>query len=298
MTVLRTPDEAFDNLPDFPFSPNYVETPDGLRMHYLDEGEGPVVVLLHGEPSWSFLYRKMIPILVDGGFRCIAPDLIGFGRSDKPIDPDAYTYASHEGWLTAGLSAMGLGPAHLFCQDWGGLLGLRLVARQPDQFLSVCAANTFLPVGNVGDNPAFMKWREFSQSVPELPVGGIIKGGTARPMSEAAIAGYDAPYPDESYKAAARKFPTLVPLTSDDPEARINAELWANLSRYEAPFLTLFGDSDPIMLGAEKFFQQRVPGAAGQPHAIIEQAAHFIQEDAGEELATRLVEWLSDIPAA
>ncbi len=294
--VLRTPDEAFSDLPDFAFSPNYLTVTDQtlgeLRVHYLDEGSGPLVLLLHGEPSWSYLYRKMIPPLVAAGFRCVAPDLVGFGRSDKPARREDYSYSRHLDWLTQTINALELNQIHLFCQDWGGLLGLRLVAAEPDRFASVCASNTILPTGQGEPSTAFIKWRDFSQSVPEFPTGKIIETGCARPFSDSVKAAYDAPYPDESYKAGARAFPPLVPITADIDGATENREAWKTLAAYERPFLTLFGDSDPIMAGVEKFFQARVPGCQGQPHAIIEQAAHFIQEDAGEELTTHLIPWL------
>ncbi|MEM9532167.1 MAG: haloalkane dehalogenase [Pseudomonadota bacterium] len=299
MAVLRTPDDAFANLPGYPFAPRYVTIDDhelgALRVHAVDEGEGPTVLLLHGEPSWSYLYRKMIPPLVEAGFRCVAPDLVGFGRSDKPQDRSVFSYKRHLYWLVSTLDALDLEPVHLFCQDWGGLLGLRLVGEQPHRFASVCAANTVLPTGTMGANEAFIQWRDFSQTVDPFPTGRIISGGCARPVDDAVQAAYDAPYPDETYKAAARAFPTLVPITEDMPGAADNRAAWQALTRFERPFLTLFGDSDPIMAGADQLFQKKVPGCAGQPHAIIPKAAHFIQEDAGEELTQHLIPWLNAI---
>lgn len=263
-------------------------------MHFVDAGpaDGPVFLLLHGEPTWSYLYRKMIPPLVAAGFRCVAPDLIGFGRSDKPAAVSDYTYDRHLQWLGSGLDAIGVGQINLFCQDWGGLLGLRLVAAQPKRFDSVCAANTILPTGEHPPSEGFLKWRAYSQSVERLDAGRIVAGGCARPVADEAVEGYRAPYPDETYNAGARAFPLLVPIEPGAAEASENRHAWKVLDRFERPFLTLFADSDPVMSGAERVFLNRVPGCAGQPHAIIENAGHFIQEDAGEELAERLVAWL------
>jgi haloalkane dehalogenase len=299
MEFLRTPDAATEGLPDYPFAANYLEVGDAdegrLRMHFVDCGPrgGPLMLLLHGEPSWSYLYRKMIPPLAAAGVRCVAPDLIGFGRSDKPTERGDYTYARQLDWLRSLLDQLELDGVNLFCQDWGGLLGLRLLAERPERFASVCAANTFLPTGLEPVSDAFLRWREFSQSVPEFPVGGIIAGATARPLAAEVRAAYDAPFPDERYKAGARAFPLLVPTEPDLAEARHNRDAWKVLAQYERPFLTLFGDGDPVTAGAEKILQARIPGAADQPHKIIRNAGHFIQEDAGEELADALIEWLS-----
>ncbi|MFK7958797.1 MAG: haloalkane dehalogenase [Lysobacterales bacterium] len=297
--VLRTPDEAFSHLPGYPFAPNYLTVSDDtlgdLRVHYLDEGQGPTVLLLHGEPSWSYLYRKMIPPLVAAGYRCVAPDLIGFGRSDKPTQRAHYSYDRHLDWLGQTLDGLNLNHIHLFCQDWGGLLGLRLVAAQPNQFASVCASNTVLPTGQGKPAQAFIQWRDFSQSVAEFPTGKIIGSGCARPLSDEERGAYDAPFPDETYKAGARAFPPMVPITEDIAGAKENQQAWASLGQWEKPFLTLFGDSDPIMAGIEKVFQQHVPGCKNQPHAIIADGGHFIQEDAGEALVEHLVPWLNGL---
>jgi haloalkane dehalogenase len=298
MQLLWTPEADTEGLPGYPFAANYLNVGDAddgpVRMHFVDHGprSGPVMLLLHGEPSWSYLYRKMIPPLAAAGMRCIAPDLIGFGRSDKPAEQSDYTYARHLGWVRSLLDQLELDSFHFFGQDWGGLLGLRLLAERPERFASACAANTFLPTGREPVSDAFARWREFSQSVPEFPVGGIIAGATVRPVSDEVRAAYDAPFPDESYKAGARKFPLLVPVEPDLEEAQNNQAAWKVLAQYERPFLTLFGDGDPITAGAEKILQSRIPGATDQPHKIIRDAGHFIQEDAGEELADELVEWL------
>ena len=219
MKALRTPDERFENLPGYPFAPNYSEV-DGLRVHYVDEGpsDASPVLMLHGEPSWSYLYRKMIPIVAAGGHRAVAPDLVGFGRSDKPTAREDYTYASHVEWMRELLfDQLDLREITLVCQDWGGLIGLRLVAEHPDRFARVVTANTLLPTGDEPPPEAFFSWRKFSQDVPELPVGRILQGATVSELPPEVMAAYDAPFPDESYKAGARQFPLLVPVTPDDP---------------------------------------------------------------------------------
>jgi haloalkane dehalogenase len=299
MKIVQTPAERFVGLPGWPYDSVTVEVEAGddsprLRMAAVDEGPrgAPVVLLLHGEPSWSYLYRKMIGPLVAAGYRVVAPDLVGFGRSDKPTERTLYTYARHVAWVRALVDALGLDGITLFCQDWGGLIGLRLVGEQPDRFARVCAANTFLPTGDRRPPDAFFAWQQFSQTVPELPVGGIVRRGCAREMPDDVAAAYDAPYPSEESKAGARQFPTLVPTSPDDPAAPANRRAWEGLARYTRPFLTLFGDSDPITRGGERALQAKIPGAAGQPHATIARAGHFLQEDAGEELADRLVAWM------
>ncbi|MEU0503002.1 haloalkane dehalogenase [Nocardia sp. NPDC005998] len=295
MHALRTPEERFAGLPDFPFSPHYAEVAAGdggdtrLRVHYLDEGprDGEVVVLLHGEPSWSFLYRSMIPVLVAAGRRCVAPDLIGFGRSDKPVDRADYTYARHVEWLREALfDHLDLASITLVCQDWGGLIGLRLVAEHPERFARVVTANTGLPDGTAKLTDAFLAWQRFSQETPQFPVGAIIENGCRTNLSPEAVAAYDAPFPDESYKAGARAFPLLVPTRPDDPAAAANRRAWEQLARFDKPFLTAFSDGDPITAGGEKVFQRKIPGASGQPHTVIEGAGHFLQEDSGPRLAS------------
>lgn len=287
--LLRTPDARFSNLPDYPFAPHYA-TIGTVRIHYVDEGppDAAPIVLLHGEPSWSYLYRHMIPILAEAGHRVIAPDLVGFGKSDKPAARSAHTYQRHVDWMRALLiEALDLQHITLFGQDWGGLIGLRLVAEHPDRFARVVAANTALPTGE-GANEAFAQWRTFSQEVPEFPVGRILQQATVTDLPPEVLAAYEAPFPEEHYKAGARMLPVLVPIAPDDPAVDANRAAWEVLSTWEKPFLTLFSDSDPITAGVEKVFQARVPGAAGQPHQIIEDAGHFLQEDKGETLA-RLV---------
>jgi len=302
MRVLRTPDECFADLPDYPFAPHSVEVPSGdgarLRMHYVDEGPrgADPVLCLHGEPSWSFLYREMIPAIAAAGHRVVAPDLVGFGRSDKPAERSDYTYQRHVDWLRAFLEALDLRRITLFCQDWGGLLGLRLVAEHPDRFARVVAANTFLPTGETPPSDGFMAWRGFSQQVPTFPTGRILQGATTRELSTAEVAAYDAPFPDESYKSGARQFPLLVPIASDDPAVAANRAAWQRLERFEKPFLTLFSDNDPVTRGFDAPMQQRIPGAKGRPHATLP-GGHFLQEDCGGELARRIVAFIAETPA-
>jgi len=303
MHVLRTPDERFDGLPDFPFSPHYVEVPagegltgdvegDALRVHYLDEGpaDGPVVLCLHGEPSWSFLYRTMLPVLTDAGLRVVAPDLIGFGRSDKPTTRTDYTYQRHVDWMWAAVEAMDLHDITLVCQDWGGLIGLRLVGEDPDRFARVVAANTFLPTGDRPAGDAFLAWQRFSQEVEDFTVGRIVNGGCTTELSDDVVAAYDAPFPDDDSKAGARQFPMLVPTTPDDPAAAANRAAWESLRAFTKPFLCAFSDRDPITGGADRMLQAEIPGCEGQAHTTIEGGGHFLQEDRGPQLAAVVVE--------
>ncbi|WP_324827342.1 haloalkane dehalogenase [Qipengyuania zhejiangensis] len=295
MEILRTPAERFAVIPDFPFAENWFEVDlgDGLtaRQHYVDEGpaDAPPVLLLHGEPSWSFLYRKMIPILVDAGFRVLAPDLIGFGKSDKPDDPEFYTYARHVEWLTQWRDAIEPRPAALFCQDWGGLLGLRMVAQSPELFSCVVASNTFLPAGGT-PSPAFLAWREFARTSPDFAIGPLLDRATATARTEAEIAAYDAPFPSEPYKAGARAFPGLVPVEDGMPGVEENKRAWPALAAYSKPFLTLFGEDDPITKGSERFLIERIAGAAGQPHLTLPNCGHFCQEDQPVALAQGVIE--------
>lgn len=283
---VRTPEERFLNLSDYPFEPHYLEV-EGLRMHYLDEPgtSGETVLMLHGEPSWSFLYRKMIPGINRVGHRCVAPDLIGFGKSDKPTNREDYTYQRHMDWLRDFIHQLGLKDITLFAQDWGGLLGLRMVAEEPSLFRRVVVANTFLPTGDEPASEAFLQWREFSQNHRGFNIGKIVEMANVAPLGPGVFEAYNAPFPDESFKAGARRFPALVPISSDDPAAEPNREAWKALKQWDKPFLTAFSDKDPIMAGLDKLFQKLVPGAKGQQHVVIEGAGHFLQEEKGEELA-------------
>lgn len=291
MDAIRTPDDRFENLPGYDFTPNYLDVA-GLRMHYVDEGPGDAapVLLVHGEPSWSYLYRKMIPLLAAAGHRVIAPDLIGFGRSDKPSEISDYTYQRHVDWMTQFVTDLDLRDITLFGQDWGSLIGLRVAAENADRFARIAIGNGALPTGDHAVSEAFMQWREFATTSPRFDIGRIIQRATVSEMSEDEVAAYDAPFPDDSYKAGARAFPALVPITPDDPASEANRRAWAALTEWRKPFLTAFSDKDPILGGGEKVFKKLVPGAAGQPHVIIEDGGHFLQEDKGEELARIVVD--------
>jgi haloalkane dehalogenase len=305
MKVLRTPDERFTGLPGYDFSPHYLEvaTGDGggtLRVHHLDEGPADAaetILLLHGEPSWCFLYRHMVPLLAGAGFRVVAPDLVGFGRSDKPADRADYTYARHVEWMRAALfDELDLSGVTLVGQDWGGLIGLRLVAEHPDRFRRVVAANTGLPTGDTDMGEAFMAWQKFSQEAPELPVGRIVGAGCSSSPADDVVAAYDAPFPDETYKEGARQFPLLVPTRPDDPATVANRKAWDVLRTFDKPFLCAFSDADPITKGADGLFLSEVPGTGGQEHPTIAGAGHFLQEDSGPALAGAVIEFVNRNP--
>jgi haloalkane dehalogenase len=292
MRVLRTPDDRFADLPGFPYAPSYATTSDGLRMAYVDEGSGPTVLLLHGEPSWSYLYRTMVPVLVDAGFRCVAPDLIGFGRSDKPAELDDHSYARHVEWLRSVLfDELDLTGVTLVCQDWGGLLGLRLVAEHAHRFARVCAANTGLPDGSARLPEQWWQFRDFVARTEDLPVGMLVSLGCAEPMAAQVQAAYDAPFPDASYKAGPRAMPDLIPQDAQNPATADNLRAWEVLSGLDLPFLCAFSDRDPITAGADRPLRSRIPGAQGQPHTTITGAGHFLQEDRGPELARVVADW-------
>lgn len=292
MDVLRTPDERFENLADWSYAPRYTPVFDAdgtpLRIHHVDEGpkDQPPILLMHGEPSWAYLYRGVIADLTARGRRAIAPDLVGFGRSDKPAQRTDYTYERHVAWMSDWLVRNELTNIVLFCQDWGGLIGLRLVAAFPDRFAAVVVSNTGLPIG-AGKTAGFEAWLNFSQNVPELPVGFILNGGTARDLSDAERAAYDAPFPDERYKEGARIFPALVPITPEHASVAENKAAWGVLERFDKPFITAFSDADPITKGGEAVFQSRVPGARGVAHTTLK-GGHFVQEDSPNEIAALL----------
>jgi haloalkane dehalogenase len=307
MDVLRTPESRFESLPGYDFDPHYAEVDAGdgtnrLRVHYIDEGPKgahDTVLLLHGEPSWCYLYRKMIGPLVDAGYRVVAPDLVGFGRSDKPAARADYSYARHVEWMRAALfDELDLLDLTLVGQDWGGLVGLRLVAEHPERFAPVVAANTGLPTGDTDLGEAFFAWRTFSQETPELPVGRIVATGCATPMSDEVVAAYDAPFPDESYKEGARQFPVLVPATPDDPANAANRRAWDVLREFRRPFLCAYSDGDPITRRADLLFLDAVPGTKGLTHPTITGAGHFLQEDRGPELAAAVVDFVGSTPIA
>ncbi len=315
MGVVRTPDERFVDLPDYPFEPHYVDvTAQGVepvRMHYVDAGppDGPVVVLLHGQPTWSYLYRTMIPVLNAAGLRTIAPDHIGFGRSDKLTDPTDYTFARHVEWMTSFFDAVDLEQATLFVQDWGGPIGLSALAAVPDRFARIVASNTILHTSDpeladavtwanhgLGDGrvvlqEALVDYVLFCQRTPQL-VPSMFVDAVAGPLPDDVKAAYDAPFPDRSYEAGLRQMTSLIPLTGNDPGAAIGRRTWEVLRRWERPFLTAYSDADPATGGWDTVFQDRVPGARGQAHTTIHGAGHFIQEQAGEQLARIIIEFI------
>jgi haloalkane dehalogenase len=300
MDVLRTPDDRFTDLPDFPYRPRYTEVDDDaggrLRVAFLDEGppEAEPVLLMHGEPSWSFLYRSMVKPLVDAGHRVIAPDLVGFGRSDKPSRAEDYTYARHVGWMRrAIIEGLDLSGICLVGQDWGGLIGLRLLAEDAERFARVVVANTGLPTGDDRMSEAFDRWQRFSQTSPAFDIGRIVTSGCATQLPPEVVAAYEAPFPTDEYKAGARVFPSLVPTRPDDPAAEANRQAWKVLEIWERPFLTAFSDRDPITGGGDRIFQRTVPGARGQAHITISGAGHFLQEDRGAQLAGVVADFIA-----
>jgi haloalkane dehalogenase len=302
MQLLRTPDEAFAGIDDFPFAPHYAGVTDAdgtaLRIHYIDEGpaDAAPVLLMHGEPSWSYLYRRFVGPLVAAGHRVIAPDLIGFGKSDKLAARSDYTYERHVAWMSAWLVALDLRDITLFCQDWGGLIGLRLVAAFPDRFARLVIANTGMPTGT-GMSDGFQQWLTISQTIPNFPAGMIVNMGTTRELSPAEIAAYDAPFPDESFKEGARQFPTLVPVTPEHGSVAENIAAWRVLEAFEKPVLTCFSDNDPVTKGGEAAIIARIPGAKGQPHVIVP-GGHFLQEDAPEQLVALINAFIADTSVA
>ncbi|MEW4447868.1 haloalkane dehalogenase [Qipengyuania sp. JC766] len=275
----RTPDDRFAGIPDYPFDPRYHMLDDGLRLHYLDEGprHATPVLMLHGEPSWSYLYRKMICPVVEAGYRVLAPDLIGFGKSDKPTSKSDFTYARHVGWMEEWLEATGIANIVLVCQDWGSLIGLRLLAAHPEKFAAVVLSNGGLPAGQPAPR-AFAAWRRFSRYSPVFPVGRIIQRGTVRTLADAEVAAYDAPFPTRGSKAAARIFPSLVPLGSNSAVPDQEAA-WRVLETFDRPFTCCFSDKDPITRGGDAIFRKRVPGARDNPLHRTLSGSHFIQED-------------------
>ena len=297
--VLRTPDKCFNDLPDFPYEPHYVEV-NGLRIHYLDEGpiDADPILLMHGEPTWCFLYRKMIPGLVAAGHRCIAPDLIGFGKSDKLASRDDYSYQFHVDTMNEFVHAIDLRNITLFCQDWGSLIGIRALIDNLDRYTRLIVANGGLPTGDPAPEEyrtavdSFATWLEFSQTTKDFPVGQIANIHSASDLTDEVMAAYDAPFPNDAYKAAAWVFPSLVPITVDNPETDNNRKGWKVLTEWQGEVLTLFSDMCPYSKGGEMPFQKFMPGGKGQPHEIIKGGGHFVQEDKGELLAEKIVAWL------
>lgn len=295
MKTLRTPDSRFENLPDYPFQPNYVDV-DEMRMHYVDEGprNGEVMLLLHGEPSWSYLYRTMIPPLKAAGLRVIAPDLIGFGRSDKPARKSDYSYAAHVAWMAQFVELLDLRGITLFCQDWGSLIGLRVAAENEQRFARIALGNGGLPTGDQELPRAFRIWRAFARFSPWFPIGKIVQSGTITELPNEVVAAYDAPFPSSKFKAGARAFPMLVPSRPDDPASEANRAAWKTFGGWQKPFLTTFSNRDPVTRGGEVPWQETVPGAKHREHVKIKNAGHFLQEDKGPELADILIAFVKD----
>jgi len=333
MEILRTPEERFSNLPGYPFPPHYMEVDDGeghiVRMHYLDEGpsDGPVILCMHGQPVWSYLYRKMIPLFTAQGYRVIAPDLIGFGKSDKPTRPDDYTYARHVGWVTSLVTGLNLQGVTFFGQDWGGLIGLRVVAENEVRFSRVAIANTGLPdakgvplelapkmhayydsievptaeglgrhfVENT-NGMGFLHWVKFAAEASDFVVSNMVKNSSPVGIPDDEAAAFDAPFPSDDYMAGARKFPSLVPIIPDNPAIPANRAAWDVFHKWEKPFLTAFSDMDPVTAGGEKRFQAEVPGAQGQLHTVIKQAGHFLQHDQPDALCAVIMDFIAANP--
>lgn len=297
MQILRTPDERFQNLPDFPFAPHYftVRDEDGtdIRIHFVDEGprDAAPILLMHGNPTWAYLYRKMIPPLVAAGHRVIAVDLVGCGRSDKPARKDDYTLARHYDWMSKWLTGLDLSNITLFCQDWGGTIGIWLVSQFPDRFDRVIAANTGLPLGE-GESDFMKMWVGMMREATDFPWPMLEQGMQAK-LSAEELAAYRAPFPTNAYEAGIIKFPVLIAVQPDNPGAPLNREAWARLANFKKPFLTIFGDLDPVARGWDKRAHQHIPGTAGLPHHNIPHASHFIQEDAPAELVEHILRFLA-----
>ena len=291
MRVLRTPDDRFAALPGFDYPPRYADA-GGLRMAYVEDGppDGEPVLLLHGEPSWSFLYRTVLPVLAGAGLRAIAADLVGFGRSDKPAEMGDHTYARHVEWVRAfAFDALGLSGVTLVGQDWGGLIGLRLVAEHPGRFARVVAANTGLPTGDQQMPEVWLRFREVVRTAPTLGISRLVQSGCVHPLPDEVLAAYEAPFPDESFKAGPRAMPSLVPTTPDDPASDANRAAWVRLAAWDKPFLVAFSDRDPITGAMAPILERTVPGAV---RTVIDGAGHFLQEDAGERLGAAIVDFI------
>lgn len=299
MRILRTDEARFTGLPDYPFAPNYLDVAPNLRMHYVDEGPatGTPVLMLHGEPSWSYLYRHMIPLVSQAGYRVLAPDLIGFGKSDKPASVDDYSYDRHLTWLAHWLETLDLRNITLVCQNWGSLLGLRLAAEHPQRFSRIIVGNGMLPTGEARVPTVFSLWKAFATHSPWFPVGRIVQIGTERTLSKAELAAYEAPFPTAEYKAGARAFPKLVPVSPEDPASEANKAAWRVLEKWRKPFITCFSAGDPITRGGDRYMQRRIPGAHGQPHITL-RGGHFLQEDSPEAFARTIIDALKTEMAA
>jgi haloalkane dehalogenase len=297
MKLLRTPDERFQNLPEFFFKPNYLKV-EKIRIHYIDEGptDGKIFLLMHGEPSWCYLYRYMIPLLVKAGYRVIAPDLVGFGRSDKPMEQSDHSYHKHIEWMTKWLKSLEIKDITLFCQDWGALIGLRVAIENQEKFSRIILSNGGLPTGEQRMSKAFLEWQEFSKTATKFDIKRIIQSATVKKLSKDVLKAYDAPFPDDRYKIGPRIMPSLVPTTINDPESDANKRAIEDFKKWEKPFLTAFSDKDPITRGTEKFWKENIPGGKGQKHVIVKDGGHFIQEDKGSELVDIILDFIESNP--
>ena len=297
MQPLRTPDGCFLHLPEYDFAPHYLNIPDerfgSLRMHYVEEGtaEGPPLLLLHGQGSWAYLYRRMIPLLVASGFRVIAPDYIGFGRSDKLPSTEDYTFQRHIDWLTSFLDQMGLRNVSAYLFDWGGFFGLRIAAERPEFFGRLVLSNTNLPTGQGGGNAWFINWRAQQLAMPRFPQGEMVNDGVVHKLRPEIIAAFNAPYPDESYKTGPRRFPMILPILAEDPAAIANGRAWDVLAGWQKPVLTIYSAAFAgSAMGPERLLAH-LPGAEGQPHALLKDANFYLTEDQGEEIARRIADF-------
>jgi haloalkane dehalogenase len=298
MDCVRTPEKRFERLLDYPFAPNYLSMGE-MRMHYVDEGPETAnpILMMHGEPSWSYLYRHMIPVCAAAGHRVIAPDLIGFGKSDKPTRVADYSYQAHMDWMQAFIDGLELDNITLVCQDWGSLLGLRLAAENPDRFRAIVVGNGMLPTGDQAVPKAFRIWRAFALHSPWFPIARIINTGSFRTLGPDERRAYDAPFPNKTFKAGARAFPALVPMSPNDPASEPNRKAWKVLEQWQKPFLTTFSNGDPITRGGDHYMQQRVPGATNQPHTTLT-GGHFLQEDSPVDFANAINDLLKRMDTA
>ena len=296
MTVYQTPEIRFADLKDFPFHPHYAYI-RGLRMHYIDEGPpgSPTILLLHGVPTWSYLYRFMIRRISDAGYRVVVPDLIGFGKSDKPVEKEFHTYQLHVDFINDFLNCIKVSDLILFAHDWGSLIGLRIVADRPELFSGIIICNGMLPTGEQVMHYTFNIWRFIARYSPFIPVGTVINYGLkTTELHKEEKKAYRAPFPSQKYMAGIRALPGRVPVTTDDPESAANNKAWGILSKWQKPFLTIFSNNDPVTRGGEKYLQSRIPGSAGQPHKIV-QGGHFIQEEKSDDISRMVIEFIENL---